>query len=159
MWEEILDKANAEREFRRQDSEVTVSTVETFVSVPIETNPNQDSTERKAEEGKVNVPIVPRWKILWWKYSEKLVKYTMIGSFILGVSFLLPGYLEPPGPIIALQIVGILFCVLGFAMFLLQLVIFLTSKDQREAPLPYSGFNTFTPGVSWGKVFAKQREN
>ncbi len=23
----------------------------------------------------------------------------------------------------------------------------------------YSGFNTFTPGVSWGKVFAKQRES
>ena len=157
MWEEIIDKVNVDSEFGRKDSEATISTVETFVSVPIETNPRQESTRQ--EESKCNVPNVPRWKILWWKYSEKLVKYVMIGSLILGVCFLLPGYLEPPGPIIALQIVGIIFCVLGFSMFLLQLVVFLTSKDQREAPLPYSGFNTFTPGVSWGKVFAKQREN
>ena len=36
---------------------------------------------------------------------------------------------------------------------------FFTSKEEREKAVPYSGFNTFTPGVSWGKVFAKQRES
>ena len=48
---------------------------------------------------------------------------------------------------------------LGLAGGLLFLcgVIFFTSKDQRDKALPYTGFNTFTPGVSWGKVFANQR--
>ena len=29
---------------------------------------------------------------------------------------------------------------------------FFTSKEEREKAVPYSGFNTFTPGVSWGKA-------
>ena len=41
---------------------------------------------------------------------------------------------------------------------LLKGIAYFTSKEQRDKALPYSGFNTFTPGVSWGKVFASQRE-
>ena len=162
MWEEIFDRVQYERDLRRQESVSTVSTVETFVSQPpsqpVEHQPkaNLDAEVGEKKASNANITNVPRWKIFMWNYSEKLVKITMILSFILGISCLIPGYVCL---IVALQILGIIFIIIGVALLMMKLVVHFTSKEQREAPLPYTGFNTFTPGVSWGKVFAKQREN
>ena len=161
MWEAILENVEREREFRRKDSDVTVSTVETFVSdnlqTVVEEKAADNNAEKNLEEGKTNAENieVSKLKIFWWRHSEKLFRIILVLLIVTGLALFIPGAVLPN---IALKIAGIVAWIIAGVWIFMKGVVYFTSKDQREAALPYTGFNTFTPGVSWGKVFAKQRE-
>merc|ERR1712029_743883 len=161
MWEAILENVEREREFGRKDSEVTVSTVETFVSDNLqsvaEANAAANNLEKNPEEGNTNADNieVSKLKLFWWRHSEKLFRIVFVLLIVMGLALFIPGEVLPN---IALKIAGIVSWIAAGVWLFMKGVVYFTSKDQREAALPYTGFNTFTPGVSWGKVFAKQRE-
>ena len=186
MWEEILSKAQREAELRREDSlDDTVSTVETFVTNTVselgrvEELETVESDVEKQNRDSVTIPDpegVPGIKLFWWRHSRRIIKMIFIILILLGLGLLLPGLLVP---VYGLKIAGICVLVTAGCLVFMRGVMFFTSKEEREkavrasyidqsescinpvdqSQVPYSGFNTFTPGVSWGKVFAQQRES
>ena len=161
MWEQILENAERDREFRRKDSAVTVSTVstvETFVSDNLQSIAEENAiNEKDPEKGKTNADNieVSKLKIFWWKHSQKLFNVVFVCLIVTGLALFIPGAVLPN---IGLKIAGIVSWIIAGVWLFMKGVVYFTSKDQREAALPYTGFNTFTPGVSWGKVFAKQKD-
>ena len=92
--------------------------------------------------------------------------------FLTGLSLVLVGYLVP---LVQCRIAGIFLLILALLVVIMRCVVHFSSAEQRAASLPYTGFNTRyvvltvsfpltflycfrAPGVSWGKVFARQRE-
>ena len=119
---------------------------------------NISDVERQ-NRGSVTIPDpegVSRVRLCWWRHSRRIIKTTFIILVILGLGLLLPGLLVP---VYGLRIAGICVLVTAGCLIFMRGVMFFTSKEEREKAVPYSGFNTFTPGVSWGKVFAQQRES
>ena len=119
---------------------------------------NISDVERQ-NRGSVAIPDpegVSRIKLCWWRHSRRIIKTIFIILIILGLVLLLPGLLVP---VYGLRIAGICVLVTAGCLIFMRAVMFFTSKEEREKAVPYSGFNTFTPGVSWGKVFAQQRES
>ena len=119
---------------------------------------NISDVERQ-NRGSVAIPDpegVSRFRLCWWRHSRRIIKTTFIILVILGLGLLLPGLLVP---VYGLRIAGICVLVTAGCLIFMRGVMFFTSKEEREKAVPYSGFNTFTPGVSWGKVFAQQRES
>jgi len=162
MWEQLFDDAKRHQELNRKESAVTVSTVETFVSdtqvedleAPVNGIDDVEKSDRPA--GNTAAPEISRFRRWYWKYSEKFFKIAIVFFAIVGVALLIPGL---HWRILILKWLGIGFLIACGVMIFFKGIAFFTSKEQREKALPYSGFNTFTPGVSWGKVFASQREN
>ena len=93
--------------------------------------------------------------------------------FVTGLSLVLVGYLVP---VVQCRIAGIFLLIFSLVIVIMRGVVHFSSAEQRAASLPYTGFNTRyltdrntpkcplksfhfrAPGVSWGKVFARQRE-
>ena len=156
MWEEILNRVEVESELGRKDSAVTVSTVETFVSSGISDLATAAADPEAGETGRRDAnQDVPRLKLFWWRHSARIVK---TAAAVLGLACAVLLAVGWAVPVYGAKVAGLVLAVVaGVAVFMAGVLHF-TTKDQREKALPYTGFNTFTPGVSWGKVFAKQRE-
>ena len=156
MWEEILNRVEVESELGRKDSAVTVSTVETFVSSGISdlATTAADPEAGEAERRDANKDV-PRLKLFWWRHSARIVK---TAAAVLGLACAVLLAVGWAVPVYGAKVAGLVLAVAaGVAVFMAGVLHF-TTKDQREKALPYTGFNTFTPGVSWAKVFARQRE-
>ena len=161
MWEEILNRVEVESELGRKDSAVTVSTVETFVSSGLSdlaataADPEAGGAGAEAGERRDANQDVPCLKLFWWRHSARIVK---TAAAVLGLACAVLLAVGWAVPVYGAKVAGLVLAVAaGVAVFMAGVLHF-TTKDQREKALPYTGFNTFTPGVSWAKVFARQRE-
>ena len=99
MWEQIIDDVHRERELTRKESEVTVSTVETFVSQnnisDIEAPVDSANDDPETAKNPQNISNVPKWKIFWWNHSDKFLKILFVTFLLVGISLLVPGLYLP----------------------------------------------------------------
>merc|ERR1712062_666625 len=148
MLESVITNLERTENLKRQDSEVTTSTVETFVSErPVFTLNVPESGKKKTEVGDVErnaEELLPSkgWCFHFYhKHTGTIAILVFISFVVIGLTFLILGSIPQLG-FVGFAIAGGFVLMVPLVMLIMKFVAFLASAEQREAALPYVGLNS-----------------